>query len=41
MSAAIKKISFTIPWFKHFVPEIIDQYIAAFKKVALHYKDLL
>ncbi len=41
VSAAIKKIAFTVPWFKHFVPEIIDKYIAAYKKVALHYKDLL
>ena len=41
VSASIKKIAFTVPWFKHFVPEVIDKYIAAFKKVALHYKDLL
>lgn len=32
---------YSIPWFKHFRPELIDQYVAAFKKVAAGYKELL
>jgi dTDP-4-amino-4,6-dideoxygalactose transaminase len=32
---------FTVPWFKKFVPEEIEQYANAFKKVALNYKELL
>jgi dTDP-4-amino-4,6-dideoxygalactose transaminase len=32
---------FRAPWFKHFRPEVIDQYVAAFKKVAANYNDLL
>jgi perosamine synthetase len=33
--------NYGIPWFKHHRPEIIDQYVDAFKKVAAGYKDLL
>lgn len=27
------ELTFTVPWFKHFVPKIIDQYVNVFKKV--------
>ena len=33
----IKEIAFTVPWFKHDRPEIIEEYAAAFRKVASHY----
>jgi perosamine synthetase len=33
--------TFTIPWFKHFRPEIIEQHANAFRKVALNYEALL
>ena len=32
---------YTIPWFKHYRPEIIDEYINAFRKVINHYQELL
>lgn len=32
---------YTIPWFKHYRREIIEQYANAYKKVALNYKELL
>ena len=37
----IGKRVFSIPWFKKFQPEVIDQYIHAFRKVAENYKELL
>lgn len=30
-----------VPWFKHYTPEVIEQFANAFKKVANNYKDLL
>lgn len=30
-----------IPWFKHFRPEIIDQYVEAYRKAALAHRELL
>ncbi|MBQ9986337.1 MAG: DegT/DnrJ/EryC1/StrS family aminotransferase [Oscillospiraceae bacterium] len=33
--------SFMVPWFKHYRPEIIDQYADAFRKVVANYKELL
>ena len=30
-----------LPWFKHYEPEILDQYIAAFRKVCENYEELL
>ena len=30
-----------IPWFKHFNQPVIDEYVEAFRKAALAYKDLL
>ncbi|MCD4699379.1 MAG: DegT/DnrJ/EryC1/StrS family aminotransferase, partial [Phycisphaerae bacterium] len=35
------KRSFAIPWFKHDRPEIIEEYAAAFRKVAEHADELL
>ncbi len=32
---------YSIPWFKHYMPEYIEMYANAFKKVALNYKELL
>lgn len=33
--------TYSIPWFKHFRPEYIDEYVNAFKKVCENYKELL
>ena len=33
--------TYSIPWFKHYWPEVIEQYANAFKKVAANYKELL
>lgn len=33
--------TYTIPWFKKFDKEVIEQYANAYKKVALNYKELL
>ncbi len=40
-SEEIGALSYSIPWFKLFKPELIEEYAAAFKKVALNYKELL
>ncbi|MDR2133826.1 MAG: DegT/DnrJ/EryC1/StrS family aminotransferase [Treponema sp.] len=32
---------YTIPWFKHYKPVIIEQYANAFKKVSANYRELL
>lgn len=37
----VAKQLYSIPWFKHYEPELIDQHAAAFKKVALQYEQLL
>lgn len=37
----IGKKTYSIPWFKHYEPEIIEQYANAFKKVCMNYKELL
>ncbi|HHV59622.1 MAG TPA: DegT/DnrJ/EryC1/StrS family aminotransferase [Clostridiaceae bacterium] len=41
VSEKIASLVYTIPWFKHYKPEIIEEYANAFKKVALNYKELL
>ena len=33
--------TYVIPWFKHYRPEVIEQYANAFRKAAENYKDLL
>ena len=40
VSESIKDITFSIPWFKHDEPELIERYAAAFKKVAVQAKKL-
>jgi len=32
---------YTVPWFKQYKPDIIDQYVEAFRKVIANYKELL
>ena len=41
VSEGIGAFTYDIPWFKHYRPEIIDEYVLAFKKVSENYKDLL
>lgn len=41
VSESIGAHTYHIPWFKHFRPEIIDQYAGAFRKVSENYKELL
>ena len=41
VSEGIGAYTYFIPWFKHFRPEIIDEYACAFRKVAENYRDLL
>lgn len=33
--------TFSIPWFKHYRPQIIEEYASAFRKVAENYQELL
>lgn len=41
VSEGIAARVYSIPWFKHFQPDLIDQYVEAFRKVATNYKELL
>lgn len=41
VSESIQGKVFFVPYFKHFRPEAIEQYAAAFRKVAENYQDLL
>ncbi len=41
VSESIREITFNIPWFKHDRPEVIEQYAAAFRKVAENAASLL
>ena len=40
-SEALGARLYSIPWFKHFRPEVIEEYANAYKKVAYHYEELL
>jgi len=40
-SEEIGAMTYSIPWFKKFYPEIIEEYANAYKKVAMNYKELL
>ncbi len=40
VSENIAETTFSVPWFKHFRPEIIDRYVAAFRKVIEGYREL-
>jgi dTDP-4-amino-4,6-dideoxygalactose transaminase len=41
VSERIVREVFSVPWFKHFRQEIIDEYVEAFRKVSEHYEDLI
>jgi len=41
VSEKIGSLTFWIPWFKKYKPEIIEEYAYAFRKVAENYKELL
>jgi hypothetical protein len=41
VSESIGARTFSIPWFKHYWPAQIDQYVEAFHKAAEGYRDLL
>ncbi len=41
VSEGIQERVFSIPWFKHYAPKVIEQYAEAFRKVAENYKELL
>jgi perosamine synthetase len=41
VSERVGSHSFSIPWFKHFRPAIIEQYADAFRKPAVSYRELL
>lgn len=41
ISEGIGKRTFAVPWFKHYKPEIIDEYVEAFRKTLSNYKTLL
>lgn len=40
-SEAVGTMTYSIPWFKHFEPKMIEEYANAFKKAAENYKELL
>jgi len=40
VSESIAEICFSVPWFKRYRPEVIDEYVAAVKKVAAHCDEL-
>ena len=41
VAESIQARVFNIPWFKHYRPEIIAEYAAAYRKIAENYRDLL
>ena len=41
ISEKIGSMSYTIPWFKHYRPEIIEQYANAYRKAATNFRELL
>lgn len=41
IAKTINEKAFFLPWFKHYWPEVIEQYANAFKKVIEHYEELL
>jgi len=41
VTEAMNSILFSAPWFKHYRPEIIEQYANAYRKVAENYRELL
>jgi len=41
ISENIGKMTYAVPWFKKYRPEVIKQYADAFRKVVANYRDLL
>lgn len=41
VTEGITRRTYSIPWFKHYRPELIGEHAAAFRKVAENYEDLL
>lgn len=41
VAEGIGKHVYSIPWFKHYKPELIEQYANAFKKASANYRELL
>lgn len=41
VSEKIGTLTYAIPWFKHYRPELIEQHAEAFRKVSENYKELL
>ncbi len=41
VTEGITKRTYSIPWFKHYRPALIEEYAGAFRKVAENYRDLL
>ena len=41
VSEGIGHLTYSIPWFKHYEPEVIEQYAAAYRKAAENYNVLL
>ena len=41
VSEVIESRCYSVPWLKHYKPELIKQYADAFKKAALNYRELL
>lgn len=41
ISEGIQQRVFSIPWFKHYRPKIIEEYAAAYRKVVENYRELL
>ncbi len=41
VAESIGKHVYSIPWFKHYKPELIEQYANAFKKASANYRELL
>jgi dTDP-4-amino-4,6-dideoxygalactose transaminase len=40
VTESIRSFAFTVPYFKHYRPQIIKEYVLAFKKIIRNYKDL-
>lgn len=41
ISEKIGSLTYSVPWFKHYRPDVIEQYAGAYRKVAESYKELL
>ena len=41
VAEGIQERTYSIPWFKHYRPEVIEQYAAAYRKVAERFDELI